>query len=35
MEFYTMKLFSNCTTMYIYGALYNYLLIKSDNISGK
>lgn len=27
MEFY-MRLFNNCTTIYIYGALYNYLLIK-------
>ena len=29
MEFYTVKLFNNCTTTCIYGAVYNYLLIKS------
>ena len=35
MEFYTMKLFSSFTTIYVYRALYNYLLIKSYDISGK
>lgn len=35
MEFYTIKLFSSFTTICIYGALYNYLFIKSYDISGK
>lgn len=30
-----MKLFSNCTTIYIYGVAYKYLLVKSYAISGK
>ena len=35
MEFYTMKLFNNCTRIRIYGALHDYLFIKSYDISGK
>lgn len=30
-----MELLGNFITIYIYGALYNYLLIKSYDISGK